>query len=164
MMRKLYNYHYKASGLDYIYVDGFTLGPNFEGEESIAMPGFNKLYRLIAEVIVSLESRMDGKELCLLRMEMDMTQEELAELVHKDKQTIGRWERGETLMDAMSDAFIRLLAIERLKLNVKLSMEELAKRCGNPAKERKPVHLIYDEAKKQYYTRKAAPSELPAAA
>jgi len=58
-----------------------------------------------------------------------MTQAELAEIVKKDHQTVGRWERGETMLDQNAETVIRLLAVERLSIRDGESVAEMAKRC-----------------------------------
>ena len=83
---------------------------------------------VIAEGIVSHGKGMDGSELRFLRTELGLTQAELAGLVHKDKQTIGRWERSETEIDSVAEALIRKFAIEKLRLGVDLGMDQLSMR------------------------------------
>ena len=60
---------------------------------------------------------------------MGMTQGELAEIVKKDHQTVGRWERGEKPIDQNAEALIRLIAAERLELPHVETIEQLARRC-----------------------------------
>jgi len=126
MEQKLY--HYRESGLDNVYIAGIDPVQNDAGEMVITIPYINKLLKAIAQAIISHKKGMSGAELRYLRTGMELTQAELAVLVHKDKQTIGRWERGETEMDGTTEAFIRRLAIEKLGLKVDLGMEELARR------------------------------------
>ena len=59
-----------------------------------------------------------------------MTQAELARVVKKDHQTVGRWERGETPLDQNAEAVnSRDPAAQRLGIDPELSMEEIAERC-----------------------------------
>ena len=72
---------------------------------------------------------MTGKELRFLRTELGLTQAELAALVHRDHQSIGRWERGECPMEGAAEALVRLLSIERLGLAPATGLEEISLRC-----------------------------------
>jgi len=51
----------------------------------------------------------------------------LAKVLHKDGQTVGRWERGETLIDGASETLLRALALEDSSIVVRIS--ELASRA-----------------------------------
>jgi transcriptional regulator with XRE-family HTH domain len=59
---------------------------------------------------------------------MGMTQAELASLVHKDKQTVGRWERAEWEIDGSSETIIRKLAVEKLNLDVDDGIDVLSQK------------------------------------
>lgn len=141
-------YHYKESGLDNVYIRGIDPVQNDAGEEVITIPFINKLLKAIAQEIINHKKGMSGAELRYLRTGMELTQAELAVLVHKDKQTIGRWERGENEMDGTTEAVIRRLAIEKLGLGSGLDMEELTRRSV-PTAETQPIRL--DFANDNYY-------------
>ncbi|KAA6204566.1 MAG: helix-turn-helix domain-containing protein [Candidatus Tokpelaia sp.] len=150
-------YHYTEIGLDNVYLIGIAPEIDDAGEEIITIPFINKLFKAVAEAIVGYKKGISGAELRYLRTEMGLTQAELAALLHKDKQTIGRWERGETEIDGTAEAVIRRLAIEKLSLNVNLGMEELAKRSVATA-DRQKICLIYanDNRDRPYQLQEAA--------
>lgn len=150
-------YHYRESGLDNVYIVGLDPVENDAGAVVITIPFINKLHKALAEAIVSHKKGVSGMELRFLRTEMGLTQAELAVLVHKDKQTIGRWERGETEIDSMAEAFIRRLSIEKLGLETRLTMEELAHRSVATA-QRQDICLTYanDNKDKPYQLKDAA--------
>lgn len=108
--------------------EGLEFVRDDDGDEIITIPAVNELHRIIALGIVSHEYGISGDELRFLRTEMGYTQAELAELVHHDKQSIGRWERGEYDMDSSAEAIIRRLAIEKLSLNIDSGIDELSRR------------------------------------
>lgn len=123
-------YHYKECGLDNVLVEGMVPSRDDDGDEVITIPNVPGLHRAIVTAIVMREAGMSGSELRFLRTEMGMTQAELAIIVHHDAQSIGRWERNENPIEPTSEAVIRLLAVERLKLSVPAStIEELSGRC-----------------------------------
>lgn len=121
-------YHYIECGLDNVYINGLQFQRDDAGDEIITIPAINELHSLIATGIVTHEHGISGQELRYLRSEMGLTQSELAQFVHQDKQTIGRWERGEYAIDSKAEALIRRIAIEKLKLKVELGIEELSKK------------------------------------
>jgi DNA-binding transcriptional regulator YiaG len=123
------NYQYTECGLDNVMVQNMDLIVDDAGEEVYSIPHVVGLHRVIAACIIRHAHGISPKELRFLRTEMGMTQGELAEIVKKDHQTIGRWERGEKPIDQNAEALVRLLAAERLELAPDGSIEELAKRC-----------------------------------
>ncbi len=134
------DHHYTECGLQNVYISGIQKIVDDEGDEVIFIPAINSLHRVIAVGIVSHQKGMNGAELRFLRSEMGYTQSELAALVHRDKQTIGRWERAESEIDSTSEAVIRKLAIERLELSVVLGMDQLSKNSV-PTAETQPIKI-----------------------
>lgn len=128
-----YDHHYTECGLMNVYISGIEKMVDDDGDEVIVIPAVNDLHHIIAEGIVSHGKGISGAELRFLRSEMGLTQAELAILVHKDKQTIGRWERSETDIDGVAEALIRKLAIEKLLLKVDLGMDQLSLRSVSTA-------------------------------
>ncbi len=151
------NYQYTECGLDYIYIYGLKPVKDDEGEECFPINNINQLHQLIAEAIVTQIKGLGGKELRFLRTEMGYTQAELAQIVKKDTQTIGRWERGETEIDQNAEFLIRSLAKERLKIQSRLTIPELAALCI-PTLEGKSIPLSYhpDHPKDPYRLMKSA--------
>lgn len=122
------SHHYTESGLKNVYIDGILIEQDDDGDDTITIPAINELHKVIALGIVSHEKGIDGAELRFLRTEMGKTQAELAALVHRDKQTIGRWERGESEIDSTAEALMRQLAIEALELPFSEGIEVLSQR------------------------------------
>lgn len=122
------SHHYTECGLQNVFIEGLEIVLDDDGDEVITIPAVNELHHVIALGIVSHENGISGDELRFLRTEMGYTQAELAELVHHDKQSIGRWERGEYEIDNSAEAIIRRLAIEKLSLNVDSGIDELSRR------------------------------------
>ena len=61
---------------------------------------------------------MNAQELRFLRTEMGLTQSELAEVVDRDGQSIGRWERGEKPIDRAAETIIRVLTLQHVETAV----------------------------------------------
>ncbi len=121
-------HHYTECGLMNVYISGIAIEIDDDGDEIVTIPGIHALHKIIAIGIVSHPKGISSDELRFLRSEMGLTQAELADLVHRDKQSIGRWERGEVEIDSASETLIRRMAIEKLTLPVDLGIDELSRR------------------------------------
>ncbi len=126
-------YHYTECGLDNVYIEGFDPLVDDEGERVHKVPKINQLHHVIALAIVLHEHGISGKELRFLRTAMGFTQAELANRLHREALSIGRWERGERPISSNAEAVIRFLAIERLELSPELTVEEMTLRCVSTA-------------------------------
>ncbi len=133
-------YHYTESGLQNVYIEGLEPMVDDDGDITVQIPMINDLHRAIALGIVSHEKGMSSQELRFLRSEMGMTQAELAQLVHRDKQSVGRWERGDCPMEGSVEAIIRAVAIERLGLAGAPTIERLARMSIQTA-EIQPINI-----------------------
>lgn len=123
-------YHYTESGLDNVMVFGMVPCLDDDGDQVVTIPNIAGLHRAISKQIVKHAAGISGKELRFLRTEMGMTQAELAKVVHHDAQSVARWEKGECPIAPNAEALIRLLAIQRLALDVQPEpIEELSERC-----------------------------------
>ncbi len=134
------SHHYTECGLQNVFIEGLDVVVDDDGDEIITIPAVNELHKLIALGIVSHEHGMSADELRFLRTEMGYTQAELATLVHHDKQSIGRWERGEYDIDSSAETIIRRLAIEKLNLSTDKGMEELSRR-SIPTVKTQPINI-----------------------
>jgi transcriptional regulator with XRE-family HTH domain len=120
-------YLYKECGLDNVVIEGLSIVEDHAGDETVTIPAIGMLHQVIAEGIVGLPVKMTGLELRFLRTEMGLTQEGLAEVLKVKPLSVSRWERGDPISDA-SEMLIRLLAIDRLELNVKMDVDEVSSR------------------------------------
>ncbi len=113
------DYHYTECGLDNVIIRNANFVPkDDEGEQVIGIPSIRLLHKAIAEGRINQPGTLTGPEVRFLRTEMGMTQSEMAELVHRDTQSVGRWERSETPLEPPIDILIRQLAAERLELKL----------------------------------------------
>ena len=108
-------YHYTASGLPNVWIEGVYVVDD-DGEETVRIPNIHGLHRLLAQAIVGTEGRLTGAEMRFLRSEMGMTQAELARLIHRKRLTVSRWEREECVVDGAADTLIRIFATHRLEI------------------------------------------------
>jgi DNA-binding transcriptional regulator YiaG len=123
-------YRYTDCGLDNVFIDGMDPCIDHGGDEVYSIPNPRGLHKAIAAGIVEHPKGMSGKELRFLRTEMGMTQTDLAKLVHRDAQTVARWEKGTTEIDSAVEALVRKHAIERLNLQVEdATMDAISEKC-----------------------------------
>ncbi len=122
-------YRYTECGLDNVFIEGIEAGVDDDGDEVLYIPAVNALHKTIARGIVESESGVTGQELRFLRTMMGLTQAELAKHVHHDAQSVARWEKNRTPIQPASEIVIRLLAVEKLKLGERGSVEQIAARC-----------------------------------
>ena len=134
------DYRYEECGLDDVIVRGMRVVVDDAGEEVYSVPNILGLHKVIAHCIITRSHGISPDELRFLRTEMGLTQAELAQVVKKDHQTIGRWERGEKPIDPNAELVIRAVAAERLGINPNVAIEELAKRCI-PSAEFKTIEI-----------------------
>lgn len=149
------SHHYTECGLNNVFIDGLETFRDDDGEEVITIPAINELHHVIALGIVSHEHGISGDELRFLRTEMGFTQAELGALVHRDKQSVGRWERGEIEIDGAAETIIRRLAIENLDLQTEVEMEDLSRRSVPTAKSQ-PINIQMSNGDSPEYTLIAA--------
>lgn len=126
-------FRYDACGLDNVEIAGLEFVIDDDGDECIRIPRINELHKLLVRMIVSREKGMSGKELRFLRTEMGMTQAELAKIVKRDVQSIGRWERGENPIEPNAELIIRLLVAEKLELHLNEDVATMSAWCVTPA-------------------------------
>ena len=127
MTHSVEGHPYIDCGLDNVVLVGLELLNDHAQEKVIKISHINKLHRLIAQILAEKPSALAPKELRFLRTELGLTQGELAVLVHKDHQTVGRWERDETPIDPTAETIVRMLVLEMVGQT--LSVQEVSKRA-----------------------------------
>jgi transcriptional regulator with XRE-family HTH domain len=120
------NYHYTECGLDNVFIEGLDIVSDHAGESTVTIPAIGLLHEVIAEGIVMLPTKMSGRELRFLRTEMGMTQAQLAEIIKVTLLTVSRWEREETPIRDAAEMLIRLMAIDRLGLDLDMDVDAVS--------------------------------------
>jgi DNA-binding transcriptional regulator YiaG len=126
-MTKMIDYRYDECGLDNVVLKGLPVCTDDDGEEVITIPNVGILHQILVAQVASKDGGLVPKEIRFLRTEMGLTQAQLADVVGRDAQTIGRWERGETAIEKAHELVLRRLAIENSQREV-ATMKELADR------------------------------------
>ncbi len=100
--------HYKACGLDDVYlVNGFTR-ENIDGEDAIIIEDMDGLWKAIGLALVTSRKALAPKEVRFLRSHMYLTQAELGAKLRVSDQTVARWEKGETPITGTADVLLRV--------------------------------------------------------
>jgi DNA-binding transcriptional regulator YiaG len=98
-------------GLDDIWlVNGFTREETSYGS-AVSIKNVEGLHEAIALHIISDTGMLKPRELRFLRLEMDLTQGELAQRLKVDAQTIARWEKGQSNIPGPVDIAVRFCFI-----------------------------------------------------
>jgi len=117
-MTRIIDYRYDECGLDNVILKGLRVITDDAGEECVRIPNINLLHCVLTATVAAKESGLSPKEIRFLRTELGLTQAQLAELVGKDAQTVGRWERNETPIEQTAEMVLRMLAFERAEKGV----------------------------------------------
>lgn len=108
------DYRYIESGLDNVTIIGANFTEEIDGEECLSIPQIGLLHTIILIGIVMHKYAMTSAELQFIRVELGLTQDQLAELLHSNPQQIDHWERDVEPLDRRSEILLRQLVIDRL--------------------------------------------------
>lgn len=119
--------HYNWCGLDDVYLlSGFERIQDEDGE-SIIIKDMDGLHNAIAMHLARHKKALNGKEIRFLRHEMDLTQEDLANLLAVTSQTVARWEKKEDTIPGPAELLLRILYLGHIEhgVDVRALAEEL---------------------------------------
>ena len=86
-------YHYTDSGLDNVWLEnGYTAHKTAYGE-GISIQDTAGLHKAIGTWLIEAPKPLNGAELRFIRMEMELTQRDLAGILGSDEQAVRRWEK-----------------------------------------------------------------------
>ena len=126
---KKQDYHYTECGLDNVIVADADFDIIDDGgEKIIQIPAVGMLHKAIAEGLINQSGALSGAEIRFLRTEMGMTQAELAKLLHRDTQSVGRWVRDECPIEPTQDMTLRQIARDQLDVSLSYGIAELSAR------------------------------------
>lgn len=103
----LKNYHYRESGLEYVYIDRVEVKSTEYGEAIESFP--KDLHKKISIVILKSGRPLRGKEVVFLRKSLKMGQSELSKEIGIPNSTLVSWEKRflNTELDRPVQAFLR---------------------------------------------------------
>lgn len=107
--------HYTACGLDDVWlVNGYEI-EEYDGESGVSVRNMDKLHDAISASLVKRKKMLTGKEVRFLRLQLDLTQSELARLLGCNGQQVARYEKGENRIAGPADRILRMLVREHLE-------------------------------------------------
>jgi DNA-binding transcriptional regulator YiaG len=137
--------HYTASGLDYVYlVNGFSIEQDPDYGRIVTIDAPDDLHKAIGLHIITQERPLTGAEFRFLRKQMKLTQEQLAERLGANVQTIANYEKGRK-MPAVSEQLMRMIfllwlvppdAQAAVAKEITQKIQQALKRKKGPTKER----------------------------
>ena len=119
--------HYDWCGLDDVYlVSGYKKIDTKEGVD-IVIPDMDGLHRAIGENLALHKKALNGKEIRFLRHEMDLTQNQLGDLLAVSDQTVARWEKQEIAVPGPAELLLRMFYLGHIhqKVDVRQLAEQL---------------------------------------
>ena len=118
------HYHYKDCGLPNVYLkNGFLIEEHEEYGETVSIANLDGLHKAIGlDIVNNSVPLMSGAEFRFLRIELDLSQKALGDLLGTSEQTIANYEKNEP--QPMGDKFIRILYQENVCGNAEI-MEKL---------------------------------------
>jgi len=106
------SYQYTDSGLDNVYLEnGYTIHQTPYGE-GVSIEDTDGLHQAIGQWLVSLPKPLTGAECRFLRLEMGMTQRDLAASLGLEEQAVRRWEKNrDGHFNGAADRLLRVLYV-----------------------------------------------------
>jgi DNA-binding transcriptional regulator YiaG len=117
-------YHYTDSGLDNVWLaNGYHKHKTAYGE-GISIDNTEALHRVIGKWLVSVAKPLNGAELRFIRLELEMTQRDLADQLGTTEQTLRLWERHRDKdINGPADRLLRALYSEHI--GIKRSLRKM---------------------------------------
>ena len=146
-------HHYRECGLSHIYLlNGFTYRETRHGR-AVSIQNMDGLHRAIGTHLAKEKRALTGAELRFFRIELGLSQTMLGMLLGKSGQTVARWEKGQSRIDATADRVVRLLYTRETGGNedIRSALQELAT-LGNFVEE----EVCFEETDEGWQLRVAA--------
>ena len=121
-------HHYRECGLTNIHLlNGFTYKETRHGRV-VSIQDMDGLHRAIGTHLAKEKRALTGAELRFFRIELGLSQTMLGMLLGKTGQSVARWEKGQSRIDATADRVVRLLYTQQTGANedIRSALQELA--------------------------------------
>ena len=107
-------YHYTESGLENIWlVNGYDEYDTLEGK-GVGIHDIDGLHHVIAQGIIDKPAPLTGKEFRFLRLELDLSQKAVGDLMDKSDQMVAKWEKEKNDVPVLADAAMRNFYSEKV--------------------------------------------------
>jgi putative transcriptional regulator len=104
-------YHYKESGLDYVYLIGVLQYKCTCGEDYVEIPRVNELHLFIGKYIICKKASLTGEEVRFLRKELGMKSKNMAAALSMEPETYSRWENNKQDIAPCHDKTLRMMYV-----------------------------------------------------
>lgn len=134
-------YHYKECGLDNVYLTNGYVEHDTPYGKGIAIHEAEGLHKFIGKMVVEQPCPLIGAELRFLRLEMEISQRNLGEMLGHDEQSVRRWEKARNrTFNGSADRLLRALYLEYI--NGDGSVRRMVNRMAElDCQERAPIRL-----------------------
>ena len=107
--------------------NGFTYKETRHGR-AVSIQDMDGLHRAIGTHLAKEKRALTGAELRFFRIELGLSQTMLGMLLGKSGQSVARWEKGRSRIDATADRVVRLLYTQQTGANedIRSALQELA--------------------------------------
>lgn len=107
-------YHFLECGLDYVYLlNGYEITQDADFGESVTIYNADKLHREIARTVLLYREKLGGQEIKFFRSLLRLTQEQLANKFGYTRETVVRWESGNSEIPETVDWLLRIIVWEK---------------------------------------------------
>ncbi len=125
------DHRYDECGVEGVTLVGLPMG-EWHGEPYLEIANIKALHRVLYDAVARRAGRFAPQHLRFVRVGLRKTQGELASLIGRDLQTVGRWERGEGPIDKAAEIVIRRMTLEHAGVGALPSVEDLAELIAAP--------------------------------
>lgn len=102
-------YHYEGSGLPNVWLKNGYERKRTKYGEGVVIHDLDGLHAALADAIVQNSAPMSRFEFRFLRLQLELSQKSLGDLLGKDEQSVARWEKGRSKIDPSAERLLRLV-------------------------------------------------------
>ena len=110
-------YHYTESGLQNVWLIGVEIFTCECGENFAFIPCAQELHKLLAEILITKEEQLSGREIRFLRKHLGLKAKDFAKHLGVRNVTVSRWEQEETIPPEPIDRLIRFFYATEMNLS-----------------------------------------------
>lgn len=106
-------FHYTECGLDNIYLASGVNYVKTEYGDGYSIHDADDLHQVIGMLVALKPAELSSAEVKFIRIELDLSQKELAALLGVTDQTVSLWERGKQIIQRAESLVLRALMLDK---------------------------------------------------
>lgn len=106
-------FHYTACGLDNIYLASGVNNVKTDYGDGYSIHDADDLHQVIGMLVALKPAELSSKEVKFIRVELDLSQKELAALLGVTDQSVSLWERGKQTIQRAESLVLRALMLDK---------------------------------------------------